>query len=66
MLKKLGIYFCFVDFKRTKFYDLDSKPVCKHCFDKLPSKVRTNILKSSTKEKESTNKSSLFSWIKDK
>ena len=47
---------------RTKFYDLDSKPVCKHCFDKLPSKIKSSILKSyDSKEKEHN---SLFSFGK--
>jgi len=55
--------------RKTKFYDLDSKPVCKHCFEKLPSKVKANIIKSyDSKEKEvKTNKELnkfTFSWKK--
>ncbi len=43
---------------RTKFYDLDSKPVCKHCFEKLPSKVKTQINKSfDTKDKDTLSSS---------
>ena len=53
---------------RTKFYDLDSKPVCKHCFEKLSSKVRSQIIKSfDNKEKDSKDSSKfLFGWRKDK
>ncbi|CAF0984097.1 unnamed protein product [Brachionus calyciflorus] len=51
--------------QKTKFYDMDSKPVCKHCFEKLPSKIRTGILKANeSKDKEQTK--SIFKWIKDK
>lgn len=52
--------------QKTKFYDLDAKPVCKHCFDKLPSKVRSNILKSKDDSKDiikELNKFSLRNWL---
>lgn len=49
--------------QKTKFYDLDSKPVCKHCFEKLPSKIRSTILKANDSKEQSK---SIFSWIKDK
>ncbi len=49
-------FFKFIYLKsRTKIYDLDSKPICKHCFDKLPSKIRNNILKSKEDLKITTN-----------
>lgn len=61
--------------QKTKFYDLDSKPVCKHCFEKLPSKWRSNILKPRDEVKETggfAKELSMFSsllsgnWKKDK
>lgn len=54
--------------QKTKFYDMDSKPVCKHCFEKLPSRVKTSIIKSKEDSKDiakELNKFS-FSWKKDK
>jgi len=48
--------------QKTKFYDFDLKPICKKCLEKLPSKIRSNILKPIDKESKFT-----FSWLrKDK
>lgn len=48
--------------QKTKFYDFDSRPICKYCFEKLPSKVRTTILKAY----DNKDSKLLVNWKKDK
>jgi len=39
------------DFSKTKFLDVDSKPYCSRCFDKLSFKVKRSLKKYYEKEK---------------
>jgi hypothetical protein len=32
--------------QKTKFYELDLKPVCKKCYDKFPSEFRRRLRKA--------------------
>lgn len=48
--------------QKTKFYGLDYKPICKKCFEKLPSKIKSTISKANEKEAKSLN----ILWKKEK
>ena len=36
--------------EKSKFYDVDATPVCKHCYGKLPSDARKSIQQNQKKK----------------
>jgi len=38
--------------EKSKFFDVDAKPVCKQCYGKLPSDIRKSIEKQQQQKKE--------------